>query len=238
MLAPLYVGLSTQRVLNRKMDTIAFNIANAGTPGFRAEQIRFEELVARPANVSFPSGGGSEISQVGGPIIQTKGKWDVSIVGDGWFAVQGGGGRVYTRDGRFSLTSTGALVSVNGASVLDVGGGPIVLDPAGPQPVIARDGMIQQGAVSVGAIGLFRFPPQAQLERAEGSAVRSSDEPAPITDFTKDGVRQGYVENSNVNPVEQLAKLIQVQRQFEMVSGSTQASEMSLAEAIRMLGPS
>lgn len=238
MSAPLYVGLSAQHVLNRKMDTIAFNIANATTPGFRGDQIRFEELVTRPGNISFPSGGALEMSLNGGAIVQTKGAWDIAIVGDGWFALEGEGGRIYTRDGRFSLTEAGALVSVNGASVLDAGGAPIVVDPGGPQPVIARDGMIQQGAAAVGAIGLFRFIPQARLERVEGSAVRSQDNPLPITDFTKDGVRQGYVENSNVNPAEQLAKLIQVQRHFEMVSGGAQASETSLAEAIRMLGPS
>ncbi|MFN3890886.1 MAG: flagellar basal-body rod protein FlgF [Beijerinckiaceae bacterium] len=240
MQSGVYVGLSAKLALKQRMETLAHNVANMNTPGFRAEEIRFETLLAKSANtqISFSSAGDTYVSMAAGQMVQTGNKLDVAITGNGWMAIQTPEGRAYTRDGRFVMSATGALNTINGQAVLDVGGAPIQLDPNGPAPVIAKDGMITQGGAQMGAIGLFAMDPAAKLTRAPGSAVRPDREPAPIVDFVRTGLAQGVIENANVNPVMEMSRLIAVQRLFESVSAGIDAAEASMTDSIRTLGSS
>jgi flagellar basal-body rod protein FlgF len=236
----LYVALSAQVSLQRRLETIADNVANLNTPGFRASAVRFQEQVAKAGdnNLSYVSGGTDYVARGAGPLIKTDNLLDVAIQGDGWFAVKQGADTIYTRDGRFQLSQTGNLININGAQVVDAGGAPIQLDPAGGPPAIAGDGMITQNRRQTGAIGLFQLDPSATLTRA-GSSGFTSDQPgAAVIDFTRNGVVQGAIEGANVNPVEEMTKLIALTRDFDDVANEVTRSETSLTDAIKALGSS
>ncbi|MGK9277082.1 flagellar hook-basal body complex protein, partial [Brucella intermedia] len=142
----IYVGLSSLITLERRMDAIAHNVANVSTVGFRGEGTKFSSIVSDKASddVSFATAGKSFIRTEAGPMIKTDNPLDVAVKGDVWMSVSTPQGQIYTRDGRMNMLPTGDLVTVTGHPVLDVGGAPIVLNPAGGAPKISSDGAIYQ----------------------------------------------------------------------------------------------
>jgi flagellar basal-body rod protein FlgF len=240
MQSALYVSLSAQVAMEKRLATIAHNVANIATGGFRADEVKFEELLTRAGKdpVSFASSGQSYISRQTGPLNKTDNPLDVAIQGEAWFAYEGSSGPVYTRDGRFSMNENGDLVTVDGSAVLDSGGAPITLDPALGPPVIGRDGTITQGGNQVGILGLFNLDSRSHLTRYGNSGVMSSIPGEVVQDFTSNGIQQGFSEGSNVNPILELTKMIALQRNFESAATTVQESESTLMDAIRTLGPS
>lgn len=236
----LYVSLSAQMATERRMVTIANNIANMNTPGYRAEEIKFERLLSTAGDqeVAFVSEGESYTSRNAGPAIFTGNALDVAPQGDSWFAVQTPNGRAYTRDGRLHLGPAGELLTVDNLPVLDAGGTQLLLDPSAGEIRIGTDGTITQGANQAGTLGLFTLPAGAKLERHGHSAVIPDRAAEPVQDFSSLGVRQGYIEGSNVDPIMEMTRLIAVQRTFEMAAQAVQQTEDSTSETIRTLGPS
>ncbi|MCC7253293.1 flagellar basal-body rod protein FlgF [Hyphomicrobium sp.] len=234
----LYVSLSGQMALMRRMETVAHNVANVTTAGFRAEEIKFDELLSQKtdAPTAFVSAGSTYISRKAGEITRTENPLDVAVTGDAWLAFQGPNGAVYTRDGRMTMTPEGELRTLNGHPVLDVGGAPIQLNPNGGAPAIASDGTITQGQQQMGALGLFTIPEQANLMRFENSGVLPDMPAEPALDFNRVGIRQGFIEQANVNPVSEISRLIQIQRSFDSISNAMNRSEDTLSSAVRTLG--
>jgi flagellar basal-body rod protein FlgF len=240
MQSGLYVTLSAQIALDQRLTTIATNIANQSTPGYRAEEVDFRTLISRTGDtpVAYVSHGDTHISRIPGVPVKTDNPLDVAVQGDGWLALQTPAGIVYTRDGRMRMQPDGALQSINGYPVLDAGNSPIVLDPEAGPLTIAQDGMITQGGRQIGAIGLFALDDKAGLKRFDNSSVISGKPATPVLDFSTNGVTQGYVEGSNVNPTLEMEKLILLSRTFENVASAIEGSEASLKDAIKVLGGS
>ena len=238
MQSALYVALSAQVALERRLETISKNVANMSTAGYRADEISFETYLSRAAAepVAFTSAGETYISRAQGPVTQTGNPLDVAVQGDAWMSIGTPQGPVYTRDGRMRMLDNGDLQTLNGYPVLDVGGAPLALDPNGGPIEIARDGMITQNGQQLGAIGLFMIDPAAKLARFENSGVIPDRPPVAALDFSTTGVAQGFVEGANVNPVMELTKLIMVQRAFESASAMIQQAETTQQEAVRTLG--
>jgi flagellar basal-body rod protein FlgF len=235
----LYVSLSAQISLERRLDTIAANIANANTPGYRVDGVTFATELAKAgdSNVSFVSEGDGYISRSSGPLITTGNPLDMAIQGNGWFAMKSPGGAMfYTRDGRMTMNENGDLISMTGAAVLDAAGAPIQLDPSAGAPAIERDGMITQKGRQVGAVGLFSLPENAKLTRAGNSGVMSDKRGDPILDFRSNSVVQGAIEGANVDPVREMTRLIEVTRTFDGVTNGVTQTENSLQDAIKTLG--
>ena len=239
MQTSLPVALSAQLAMEKRLDTIADNIANSRTAGFRATEVKFESYLSAAGKepVAFASEGKTYISTRAGELNQTGNPLDVAVNGDAFFAVQGAKGPIYTRDGRMTMTDNGDLVSLTGNPMLDVGGAPLQVNPAGGTLTIARDGMISQGGIQVGALGLFEMPAGADLSRAGNSGVVPDKPAVPLVDFGNVSVMQGFSEGSNVNPILEITRLIEVQRAFESAATFTEASEQSLNKAVSMLGP-
>ncbi len=234
----MYVALSGLVALNRRLESIAHNVSNANTAGFRADGVKFDTLLTRrgDADVAYASEGRDYISRAAGPVTRSCNPFDVAVAGEGFFAVQTPQGVAYTRDGRLGMSESGELRSVNGYPVLDAGGAPLMVDPSGGPPDISRDGMITQGGRQVGAIGLFSIDPDAALTRAENSGVVPGKPATPILDFGANGVLQGHAEGSNVNPVEEMTRLIAVQRAFENISAGLDMADATQGDAIKSLG--
>ncbi len=234
----LYVTLSGQVALEKRLDTVAANIANMNTAGYRAQGVAFSSLLSsvgeRPA--SFVTTGTDYISRAQGAMTKTDNPLDVAVQGDAWFAVQTPDGTAYTRDGRMKMTAAGELQSLNGYPMLDAGGSKLLLNAGDGPPAIAADGMVTQNGLQVGAIGLFSIPDDANLSRYDNSAVVPDKPATAVLDFSRTGVAQGFSEGSNINPVAEISKLIAIQRAYDSLTGASQSSEGSLQDAIKTLG--
>ncbi|MBX3566798.1 MAG: flagellar basal-body rod protein FlgF [Rhizobiaceae bacterium] len=235
----LYVALSSQIALERRLTTIADNVANSSTAGFRATGIRFEDVVrgSGDKSVSFASTGNTYLSTKNGALRQTDNAFDFAIQGDAWFALDTPVGTVMTRDGRFTMLETGQLVSIEGHPVLDPGGAPIQLDPRNGPPKAGADGTLRQNDALVASIGLYEFDPGEDFQRFGNSGIIPSGAPEAVVDRNDVGVAQGFIEDSNVNPVLEMSNLIAVQRSFENISAAMRATDQSLSDAISALGP-
>ncbi len=236
----LYVAVSAQVALERRMETIADNIANMNTVGYRATGVSFESEMARTgeATLDYVSSGADYLSRRLGGLIKTDDPLDFAVQGDGWFGIKTAAGTAYTRDGRARIDESGMLRTLNGDPYLDAGGAPIMVDSAAGPVNVAADGMITQNGQQVGAIGLFAIDADANLKRAENSAVVPDKPARPILDFTRDSVVQGAVESSNVDPVREMTRLIDVSRAFDGVAAESSQAESSLQDAIKTLGSS
>lgn len=234
----LYVALSSQIALERRLDTIADNVANSSTVGFRASGVKFEDVVSGlgDKSLSFTSTGNTFVSSINGALVQTGNPLDFAVRGDAWFGIETPAGIVMTRDGRFSLTPTGQLVTTQGYPVLDAGGAPLQLDPRKGPPDAGADGSLRQEGQPAGALGLFSFQPGADAVRFGNSGFVPAGEPEPVVDRGEVGVVQGFIEQSNVNPVLEMTKLIMVQRAFENTAALIRETEASYSDAIKTLG--
>ena len=238
MQSSLYVALSGQVALQRRLDTVANNIANMNTGGFRAEEVSFSTVLshAGATPTAFATPGENYISTRPGEITNTGNPLDIAVQGNGWFSLRTPDGVAYTRDGRLHMDNAGALLSVNNYPVLDAGGAGILLDPSAGPPTISQDGMISQNGRQIGAVGLFSIDPSAKLSRYDNSSVMSSQAATPVLDFTANGVMQGMNEGSNVNPVLEMSKMIDITRAFESAGNAVQSNETSMLDAIKTLG--
>ena len=175
----LYVAVSAQVALERRLETIADNIANMNTVGYRATGVSFEAEMAKAGEttLNYVSSGSDYLSRRVGGLIKTDNPLDFAVQGDGWFGIQTPAGIAYTRDGRARIDESGTLRTLNGDPILDAGGAPILVDGAAGPLTVSSDGMINQNGRQVGAIGLFAIDPDANLDAAENSGV-IPDKPA------------------------------------------------------------
>lgn len=232
------VGLSGQLALARRLETIASNVANAGTPGYKAEAVTFATVVSRtqPFQTSFVFDGGPHVDMAGGGFKQTGNPLDVAVRGKGFLAISTPQGTAYTRDGRMQILPTGDLVTLEGHPVLDVGGGPLTANPNGGALDISNDGTLRQNGRALGALGLFDLDLSKGYGRYENASFIPAAPATAIDDFTENGVVQGFTEESNVNPVLEMTRLIAVQRAFEAMSASLEQRDSALRETIQSLG--
>ncbi len=230
----IYVALSGQVALQRRLDTIANNVANSVTAGFRAENVSFESVLSQGA-VAYASPGISTFSLRPGQITKTDNPLDVALQGNAFLAIATPSGTVYTRDGRMQISATGDLETIEGHRVLDPGGAAIQIDTARGPVQIGQNGAISQNGDRVGAVGLFRLSSDARLMRGPGAGLISERAAEPVVDFTGTGVMQGFVESANVNSVLEMTRLISISRAFEATSASLDQSDRRLSDAIRTL---
>lgn len=240
MQSALYVALSAQVALSNRLETVARNVANMNTAAYRADEIKFAELISKAGQdqVSFATGGERYISRQSGGLNKTDNPLDLAVEGDAWFAIRDVNGTMsYTRDGRLQIGEDGILRTLTGQQILGTGGQPITLDPEGGPPLITQSGEISQGDVGViGQVGLFLIPEDAVLTRAENSAVIPDKPVMPVQIYDQNGVRQGYVEGANINPVREMTKMIMISRAFESATKMIDTSNESQEKAIRELG--
>lgn len=236
----LYVSLSGQIALQKRLDTIAHNVANTNTTGFRSEDVHFETILSEASRepTAYASAGETYLSRKHGSALETGNPLDVAIKGEAFLAIDTPSGQVYTRDGRMKMSDTGELRTLEDHPVLDAGGAPIQLDPNGGSIKIAPDGTILQSDRQVGALGLFTISNTAKLTRYENSGVIPDVPAEPALDFSRNGVAQGFIEQSNVNPVLEITQLITVQRSFEAMTSAMSQTDDRQRDSIRTLGPS
>jgi len=211
-----YVTLTRQSGLMREMQVVANNIANAATTGFRQEGLIFSEYVRRldgTGDVAMATANVRNTSMAQGPVTRTGGRFDLAIEGDGFFLIQTPAGERLTRAGAFSPNAQGDLVTPDGHVLLDAGGAPVFVPPDAADLSVSADGTVSSDGRPLTQIGLFRPLEASGLLREDGVMFRSEAGVEPAEGAT---ILQGYLEGSNVDPLSQLARMIEVQRAYEM----------------------
>ena len=236
----IYVGLSSQIILQRELDIAANNLANADTAGFKFEDLLTTADPASPATtqgvtgpVTFVTTDGVARDYSQGALSQTGGPLDVAIDGKGFFQVSTASGPRYTRDGRFKLDATGKLVTENDDAVQG-DGGDIVLDPTKGPVTISPTGVISQGGQKVAQLSAVTFDDLSALSKEGRNLLRNDSNlaPHPASGVT---LRQGMLENSNVNTITQITHLLEVTRTYEsMAKMMSDASDLSRQSVSRM----
>jgi flagellar basal-body rod protein FlgF len=204
----------------QEMQVVANNIANASTTGFRAEGIMFSEHIKAlgpdTASLSMAAAKVRDTIMTQGSLTQTGGTFDLAIEGDGFFIVETPNGQRLTRAGAFGPNENGDLVTPDGYPVLDAGGAPLFV-PQGVGPVgIGADGTMSAGGQPIGQVGIVMPDDPNQMFRESGVLFDSQGGFTPAPDGR---VLQGFLEESNVNPILQVSRMIEVQRAYELGQG-------------------
>lgn len=210
-----YVSLSRQAALARELTSIANNIANADTEGFRRDGFIFSEYVNSlrgEPSLSQTRIGARVIDAAQGEMIETGGALDIAIEGSGYFAVETPVGAKLTRAGTFKLNDQGVLSTADGFAVHGEGGASIVVPVDAGSIVISSDGVVSVDGAPTAKIEIVDAA-AADLVREGAALFRSTGDISPVQEPR---VRQGYVESSNVNAVLEISRLIEVQRAFEV----------------------
>jgi flagellar basal-body rod protein FlgF len=234
------VGLTQQQALRREMDVIANNLANMNTTGFKAEKVLFQEFLeaedvaaGERADVSYVLDYGVTRDLTQGRIEMTGGPLDVALDGEGFFVVETGNGERYTRTGHFRMDDLGQLTTTAGDPVLDIDGLPILIDQGADTIEVANDGSISVDGVFLARLQAVTFETMAALKK-EGDGLYSSQlppEPAQNVKFL-----QGSVEQSNVVPIEQMSRMIEVMRSYQSATRNLKTAEDLASDAIKRLG--
>jgi flagellar basal-body rod protein FlgF len=221
----LLIGLSRQMALGRELDVIANNMANVTTNGFKARDARFREFLMPTAKadafprpdqrLSYVIDAGTPLDLSTGAIETTGNPLNAAIKGDGFFAVQTPAGERYTRNGAFEISAQGQLVTSDGHLVLGQSG-PITIGPEETNVSIAPDGAVLTSQGERGRIRLVRFNQPQALANEGANLFSSAEQPQPALTSRIEG---GAIERSNVKPVLEMSRLIDVNRSYTSVAG-------------------
>jgi flagellar basal-body rod protein FlgG len=247
----LYSAATGMEAQQLNLNTIANNLANVNTPGFKRSKIEFQDLLYQKPRASGADSGGGNIVPTGievgngarvastskvftqGQLTSSGEKLDVALQGDGFFEIQRPDGTLaYTRDGSFKTNAQGQVVTIDGLPVLS-GFQPI---PAGSEIAISEDGNVTLQTANGNQtfrLTLTRFSNPAGLRSLGGNMYEetaASGTPETGNPAEQGFARtiQGYTEASNVNIVEEMVNLIVAQRAYEVNSKSIQASDEML----------
>jgi flagellar basal-body rod protein FlgF len=238
----IYLSMSGAKAMLQRQDVLANNLANASTPGFRAEIAAFRAVPVRGDGAStrvYALESTPRHDDAPGPVQATGRALDVAVSGRAWLAVQAlDGTEAYTRGGALELSPEGELATRGGLPVLG-DGGPISV-PAGAQIEIAPDGTISastNGGKSTTVGRLKLVTPEAALQRGADGLFRSGDGGALDADPAA-RVQQGALEGSNVGAVETLVAMIAASRQFEQQMRMLHNAEQNEQAAAKLLSGS
>jgi len=243
MESPSLVLLSGQQALERAMDIVANNVANASTTGFKREGIEFGNYLDNAGDTT-----GSSLNFVvdratyrdasNGPIQPTGNPLDLAIQGAGYFPIQTPGGIQYTRAGAFQLNSQGEIVTQSGYPLLGEGNQPITLPETAFEVNVSGDGFITArvdkgvSLLDVGKLSVVKFADEQQLKPA-GAGLYSTDQVGTPADSSK--IVQGAIEESNVQPVAEITNMIRIMRSYEQTVNLVGQENSRITDALTKL---
>ena len=257
MLRAMYTAASGMAAQQLNLDNVANNLANSSTAGFRRRRLQFQDLIYQ--NLIMPGAAAtqqttlvaglqiglgtktaaSEVVQLQGDLSATGNPLDLAIQGNGFFQVTlPTGETAYTRAGTFHMDSQGNVVTADGNPIT-----PAITIPTGATSItVGADGTVsvtqpgQQAAQQVGNIQLALFPNPGGLNSVGNNlflATTASGDPIAGTPGGSDGlgtIQQGYLEQSNVDVVEEFVQMIVAQRSYEASSRVIQSADEMLQQ--------
>ena len=246
MLRGLYTAASGMLARQVQQERLANDLANVNTAGYKRERLvtaSFPELLLSrleppaPAAVG-PLGTGTVVADAGpdlaqGPLQETGRPQDLALEGEGFFAVAGPDGVYYTRAGHFQVGPEGLLQTPAGWPVLGVGGIPLVVGSDDFE--VTPDGQVVAGGIPVGVVARVTFVNPAGLRKVGENLFAPTAEAGAVVPVATP-VRQGYLEQSNVDPVRAVVELLDNFRAFEAAQRALQAQDQTLGLAINEVG--
>jgi len=241
MEVPSYIALSRLVAQSRALEVTATNMANVNTPGFKAGRVLFSDWLSKQTGVDTPKGGKTVAfvqdratyrDQQAGPVQATGNPFDMAISGEGYFSVETPRGPRLTRAGRFTPMADGKLGDADGNALLDTAGQPIRIGAADARVVIAADGTISSENGRLGRIGVVQ-PADAMRLTAEGARTLRAD--AATAPVAKPQVIQGSIEDSNVQPVLEMTRMMADLREFQFTTQFVQGEADRLQSSIDKL---
>jgi flagellar basal-body rod protein FlgG len=238
MLEGLYAAAAGMNAQQQQLNTIANNLANASTTGYRAQEVGFTDLLyseVKEAGSATTTGAGAATRPLGfsstpGGLRQTGDPFDLAIDGEGFFRVRTGTGQVlYTRDGSFGLDARRRIVTQNG-DLLDP---PITIPPEiSPSEVtISAGGLVQARGRTLGRIAIYGVAaPEKLLASGEGSFA-VTPESGPARALAGSTLIQGALEGSDVEVAAELAQMALTQRSYQMSANAVKVEGQMLSTA-------
>ncbi len=227
----------------RSMEVIASNIANAETPGYKASRVQFSDWLSQQYNVATPPGGATIAytqdratwrDTSPGPIQHTGNPLDLAISTDGYFTVATARGPRLTRDGRFGLMPDGTIADTAGEALLDSNGRPIRIATTDVTLTVAGDGTLSSENGQLAKIGVVQPQTPTELLAEGGTLFQDTGKTTPVA---APKIVQGGVEESNVQPIVELTRMIDGERQFQFVAQMVQAESDRQKDAIDKIVP-
>lgn len=237
----IYTSMTGAKHLMARQDTLAQNLANANTTGYRADAVALRAVPVRGDAAgtrvfTVETTTGSDFTP--GPMAATGRSLDVAVQGSGWITVQDTfGEEAYTRNGSLQLAPDGTLQLPNGLAVMG-DGGPMTIPPDA-QVSIAPDGTVSvrtPGSSAVNAVGRLKLvdPPHDELIKGLDGLFRLKSGEAAEADANV-RVAEGTLEGSNVNVVEAMIGMIAAARQFEIQMKLLQSAEQNEQKASTLI---
>ena len=225
---PTYIALSRLVAQQRTLDVIANNIANSSTPGFKTEHVLFSDWLApEPSKslqgeheLSFTQDRATWRDQAAGTLTHTGNPLDLAIRGNGYFTVLTDAGPRLTRAGRFSLQPDGTIGDDGGNPLLDATGSPLRLNSGETNISVAGDGTITSDSGRIGKIGVVIPEDLNRLSAQGGQLFQTAAATSPVV---APKLIQGAVEDSNVSPMIELTRMMQLERDFQLVTQFVQS---------------
>ena len=215
------IAASRQGGLKRQLEVVANNLANMSTNGFKSSQMMFVEHVVKSKGgerllspkLTYTRDIATRIDVTDGAIETTGNPLDMAIRNEGFFVVRDqGGNEFYTRNGQFRLDTTGQIVNQQGYALIAEGGQPITLSPEDSEINIGRDGTISTENGQLGKLQVVRFENAQDMQRTSGALFTSQLPPQPVQNAD---IIQGALEGSNVEPIMEMARMIELHRSYE-----------------------
>jgi flagellar basal-body rod protein FlgF/flagellar basal-body rod protein FlgG len=218
-----YAAMTGLVARSQALDTAASNLANAQTPGYRAEREYFRSVLLGPDALDSQLGqtvnnfgllGGDRLNLGQGALEQTGNPLDLAIEGEGFFQVQTPNGLRYTRDGSFHRSPKGQLATSAGEPVISSAGHAIPIPPG--EVTVGAGGEVSVAGGTVATVGVFTFPAGTQLT-PEGANRYVALEDVASSLSKNAAVHQGAIEAANQDAIQGTLDLIVMQRQAEMM---------------------
>jgi flagellar basal-body rod protein FlgF len=243
MITGLYSAATALDAAEARHRIASENLAHIHQPGHRRriiEQTTFEHALSQQQDTNgYAKTLGANVSETtihvdhsSGVLEQTRRPLDLAIQGDGFFTVEGPEGPLYTKNGRFHVNPNGDLVNVDGLPVRSQGGGPLTL-PVGASPsslTVGMDGTVAVNGAPIGQLELTGFERLQELQPA-GASLFSDPGTAGQQDAQVQ-VMQGYVERSNVSPIDELVNIMVSSRQYEAATKIMTAIDRTIEQRI------
>lgn len=238
----LSIALSHQVAKRRQMDIIANNIANMSTTAFKRENVIFGQYLKEAKGnlpkslrqISYVQDFGITRNMTDGRLETTGNKLDIALQGDGMFQVKRDNGDIaYTRNGHLALSDDYTLITSSGHEILDLTGKSIAIPPNVTNIEIAPDGTISSpSGGQISKLSVIAFSDNTKLKKI-GDNLFSSDSPTqPATDYN---IIQGAIETSNVQPIMEITRMIQVSRSYIQTSKLMEKLQEAQSKAINEL---
>jgi flagellar basal-body rod protein FlgF len=211
------VALSQQRALQRSMEVVAQNLANAGTIGYKGEKLCFGNHIKAAGvdhNLSYVVERGVLRDFSEGPGKTTGNPLHMMIHGSGFFPVRTKWGTCYTRCGVFELNAESEIVTASGDVLLSDDDRPIIVPEGTKHIEVERNGTVLADQHVIGAIKAYIFQDEQRLV-PEGHNLFSSEE-VPVASENAE-ILQGMVEQSNINPIHEMTKMIEILRRYQEI---------------------